>query len=364
MKKKTLFVSLILVLIVLVTSGCLDFFKTTENVTTYVSHPTKAQYVISYGYTITCRGVGEYNIEYDCDIPEVLIGQVTITEHDNTFDDITLANNLMKSWNISGSDDNNYQLGITATVIAESFIVADLNGADALSIQEIKDQYWDVFRNYCNAQSNETITFIDPENEDIRSTAQTILYQADSDNSFIIAKNLFIWLKENTYYKTHEGSGNVQPASVTKQCGHGDCDDLSFLYISLCRSIDIPARFIRGFIVEEDVNGFVDAVSHAWVEVFVGGNIGNNGWIPVECAGSSDSMEVQVNQNFGVESVGHLRLFEDDGSDESLIISLSDIKAKYDTNIIVKLTPVAEVYSYQVLESKELLIDNNNRKYK
>ena len=71
-----------------------------------------------------------------------------------------------------------------------------------------------------------------------------------------------------------------------------------------------------------------------------------------------------MNQNFGLESVGHLRLFEDDGSDESLIISLSDIEAKYDTDIIINLTPVAEVYSYRVLESKELSIDNNNRKYK
>ncbi len=364
MKKKTIFVSLTLILIVLVTSGCFDIFKTTENGTTYESHPTKAQYTISYGYNITCGGIGEYNIKYDCDIPEVLIGQVTITEHNSNYENVTLVKNPMKSWNISSSGNNNYQLGITATVLAESFIVADLNGADALSIQEIKEQHMDVYLQYSNAQSNETITFIDPENEDIKSAAQNVSSETNDDNSFILAKNLFIWLKGNTYYKTHDENKNVQPANITKEFGHGDCDDLSFLYISLCRSIDIPARFIRGFIVEEDDNGVVDAVPHAWVEVFVGGNIGNNGWIPVECACSSDSMEVQVNQNFGLESVGHLRLFEDDGSDESLIISLSDIEAKYDTNIIINLTPVAEVYSYQVLESKELSIDNNNRKYK
>ena len=364
MKRKTIFVSLTLILIISITSGCLDFLKTSEDGTTYESHPTKAQYTISYGYNITCRGIGEYNIKYDCDIPEVLIGQVTITEHNSNYEDVILVNNPMKSWNISSRDDNNYQLGITATVIAESFIVADLNGADALSIQEIKEQHMDVYLQYCNAQYNETIIFIDPENPSIKSIAQNELSETNSDNSFIIAKNLFIWLKENTDYKTHVGRGNVQPASKTCQLRTGDCDDLSFLYISLCRSIDIPARFIRGFIVEEDDNGVVDAVPHAWVEVFVGGNIGNNGWIPVECACSSDSMEVQVNQNFGLESVGHLRLFEDDGSDESLIISLSDIEAKYDTDIIINLTPVAEVYSYRVLESKELSIDNNNRKYK
>jgi len=364
MKKRIIVVSLTFLLIVTVTSGCFDIFKTPEEGTKYQSHPTKVRYVISYGYIINCSGIGKYNITYDCDIPEVLIGQVTITEHDDNYEDVILVNNPMKSWSISSRDDNNYNLGITATVLAESFIVTDLNGADALSVQEIKEQHMDVYLQYCKAQSNETITFIDPENEDIKSAAQSVLSETNDVNSFILAKNLFIWLKENNYYKTHDENINVQPANITKELGHGDCDDLSFLYISLCRSIGIPARFIRGFIAEEDDNGFVDAVPHAWVEVFVGGNIGNNGWIPVECACSSDNIDTQVYQNFGLESVGHLRLFEDDGSDESLIISLSDIKVKYDTGIIIDLKPVAEVNSYRVLESKELLIDNNNRRYR
>ena len=140
-----------------------------------------------------------------------------------------------------------------------------------------------------------------------------------------MAKNLFIWLKENTTYQKHNGKETVQPAGTTCNIKTGDCDDLSFLYIALCRAVDIPARFIRGFIVEADDNGYVTTVPHAWAEVFVGGGIGNNGWIPVECACSSDEMEVQINQNFGLESVGHLRLFIDDGTNESLITSLSDI---------------------------------------
>ena len=306
MKKKNFFVGLTLVLLVLFTSGCFDFVKNDENVTTYESHPIKILYVISYGYEINCNGIGEYNIKYDCDIPEVLIGQVTqILEHNSDYEDITLVNNPMKRWNISSNDNNNYQLGITANVLAESFLIADLNGDDALSIQEIEDQHKDVVKQYCKAQSNETKIFIDPENQDIKSTAQRILYQTNSDNSFILAKKLFIWLKENTDYQPHSKEEIVQTASVTKKLESGDCDDLSFLYISLCRSINIPARFIRGFIVEEN-KGFVKATPHAWAEVFAGGNIGNNGWIPVECACSSDDMEVQVNQNFGLESAGHL----------------------------------------------------------
>jgi len=155
----------------------------------------------------------------------------------------------------------------------------------------------------------------------------------------------------------------VQPASETMQLGTGDCDDLSFLYISLCRSLGIPARFIRGYLVEE-TDGTVSAVAHAWTEVFVGGNIGNQGWIPVECACPSENMEVQVNQNFGVESVGHLRLFKDDGSNESMDASISGPMARYDAGMEVEMTAFVEIYNYIVLESKELTVDKNgNRAY-
>jgi hypothetical protein len=131
----------------------------------------------------------------------------------------------------------------------------------------------------------------------------------------------------------------------------------------LCRSLGIPARFIRGYLVEE-TDGTVSAVAHAWAEVFAGGNIDDKRWIPVECAGSSEDMVVQVNQNFGVESVGHLRLFEDDGSNESMDAYISGPKVRYDEGMNVDTTAFAEIYNYSVLESKELTVDKNgNRAY-
>lgn len=346
---------------VLINSGCFDF----EDDEKYVSqsHAVKVQYTLSYGYNVTCIGSGEYNIDYDCDAPEVLLGQVYYEELNQEFKDITLVGNPMKRWNISSSGNNYYQLGITVDVVDESFLVGDISGEGALLIHEIEEQYPDIHNSYCNSQSNETIVFIDADNPDIKSTAQNIFIQANSNNSLIIAKNLFTWLKENTYYKQHIGEELVQPASLTKQLGSGDCDDLSFLYISLCRSIDIPARFIRGFIVE-DKDGVVKAVPHCWAEVFVGGNLGNNGWIPVECASNSTDMQTQLNQNFGVENAGYLRLFIDDGSNYSLIVSLSGINVLYEKNKVnVEMTAIKEIGSYSVLESKRLVVNDDYRYY-
>ena len=283
--------------------------------------------------------------------------------YSNDYKNKPLANNIVVNWNISGTNNNNYELGIAANVTAESFLIPDLSGDGASSLQEIKTNYLSIFNQYCHEQSANGTVYIDPNNVDIKSTAQDILGQTDSNNSFIPGKELFIWLKQNTDYQIHITNNEVQTASQTFQLRTGDCDDLSFLYISLCRSVGIPARFIRGYLVDE-TDGDISAVAHAWVEVFVGGNIGDNGWIPVECACPSKDMAVQVNQNFGVESEGHLRLFEDNGSNESMESSISGPLVRYDAGMKVEMTAFAEIYNYSPLESKELTVGKNgNRAY-
>ena len=359
MKNKGIIAIFILVLITLIFSGCIDFLI--DDSTTYESHPTKVSYTLSYGYKINCTSSDEfdlYEIRYDCDVPEVLNGQIISTVvNDNSFENKTLATfNVVKSWDINSNANKEYDLVITASVISESYNVADLNGANALSIADISSSLVD---QYCQAQSNGTTAFIDPNDSNITAKANEILNNAGTNNSFLVAKELFIWLKQQTVYQVHLADNNVQPAGDTFLCKTGDCDDLSFLYISLCRSVGIPARFIRGFLIEEDT-----ATAHAWVEVYVGSRIGNNGWIPVECAGVSVNAETEVNQNFAIESADHLRLSMDDGSNESLDISLSGLSYVTYGTMVVEAIYYSEVTDYAVLRSNELVIDENgNRSY-
>ena len=106
----------------------------------------------------------------------------------------------------------------------------------------------------------------------------------------------------------------------------------------------------------EENDDKVNMISHAWAEVFVGENFGNHGWIPVECAGDA-SIETEINQNFGVEDVSHLRLFEDDGSNESMNTSISSIMMYYDESIKVNMDFFGEISEYFVLDTKELYIN-------
>ena len=353
-----LFISLVLI------SGCVEYF-TLENGITYEEHPTKISYTISYGYRVNCSGNGDLNLMYNCDTPEALNGQLISIEVLNLeYSNITLTSfNDMKSWNLSKNSCTDLELGITASFVAESFMVSDLNGKDALSIDGIQNQYPDYVDQYCESQSNETKTFIDPENTAVKNQANQILNTAGTNNSFIVAKEIFKWLKGNTEYVIHENNNNIaQSCDITLDEKTGDCDDLSFLYISLCRSVKIPARFIKGFLIEENVG-----IPHAWAEVFVGGDIGDEGWITVECAGvaiGDNKIEAEVNQNFGLESAGHLRTYKDDGSNESLKISLSGIQYTADPSLSIE-TPVSfsPVSNYKVLNENKLNIKDNIRTY-
>jgi transglutaminase-like putative cysteine protease len=362
MKNKKIILIITAVLSFSIFSGCIEFFQ--DITTTYKPFPTKLSYEIDYGYRIQITGTGKYEVRYRCDIPEILMGVLSydlLYKSDYTTN--TIVNNSYINWTISGREDTTYELGLNARVTSESFLITDLNGKNALTIEEIKHYYPKIVKQYCNAQVIEHTTFIDPNNPNIKSISNNVLYQVDTNNSFIGAKSLFIWLKENTNYQLHDGQGEVQPAAVTLQKRTGDCDDLSFLYISLCRAVNIPARFIRGYLLQENKNSEVTATAHAWVEVFVGGIIGNGGWIPVECACCASSIEIDINQNFGIEDAFHLRLFTDDGSNESLDISLSGIHVQYYENQEIDLQSFSEVKNYIELASKKLVVTNDNIRY-
>jgi transglutaminase-like putative cysteine protease len=314
---------------------------------------------------VNSTGRGRYEIAYWCNIPEVLVGLATYhLLYNSEYQIKTQGNNIFIRWNISGTEEQTYQLGIIAHVESESYLVDDLKGKNAFTIEEITQMYPEIVAQYTQLQANETTRFIDPYDPNITAIAQTTHGNIETNNSFLLAKTLFVWLKQNIQYQTHPNDEGVRPAAVTLSNKVGDCDDLSFLYISLCRGLGIPARFIRGYLLTDYDNGTVIATAHAWVEVFIGGSVGHNGWIPVECSCCTNSIEADINQNFGVESAYHLRLFVDDGSNESLVSLLSGISyITYGLNRTVVLQSFVEIQNYQDLESKKLVISTENTRY-
>jgi len=310
---------------------------------------------------VNCSDVKKYEISYFSDVPTVLVGTITrdlLYPHE--YQTETLLNNTVIHWNISGIDERIYTLGITAQVTAESYLVSDLNGENALTTQAIHNYYATIVEQYTQPQVNQTIRYIDPNDPNINTIAQSVVENAETNNSFLQAQSLFVWLKENIRYQLHPGEDEVRPAAITLLNKNGDCDDLSFLYISLCRSIGIPARFIRGYLLTVFDNGTTTATAHAWVEVFVGAAVGNNVWVPVECACTVDEIKIDIQQNFGIEDAFHLRLFVDDGSNQSLTHYVSNIQYTTYNGHIQSPQPFVEIHNYQELELQKLVVSSDN----
>ncbi|CKO71052.1 transglutaminase-like domain-containing protein [Mycobacterium tuberculosis] len=66
-------------------------------------------------------------------------------------------------------------------------------------------------------------------------------------------------------------------------CSVGNCNDIHALFVSLCRSVDIPARFVLGQALELPQPGAQDCEGcgyHCWAEFFVAGL----GWLPADAS--------------------------------------------------------------------------------
>lgn len=70
------------------------------------------------------------------------------------------------------------------------------------------------------------------------------------------------------------GTGSTEWACAT---GYGNCTDFHALFISMARSLKIPARFTIGFPIPTDGSGEIDGY-HCWAHYWDG----QGGWVPVD----------------------------------------------------------------------------------
>jgi transglutaminase-like putative cysteine protease len=85
------------------------------------------------------------------------------------------------------------------------------------------------------------------------------------------AHKLFTWTRANVKYKFAEA---IKPAVEALQDGEGDCEELSSLFIALCRNRKIPARAVW-------------VPGHTYPEFYLEDANGNGHWYPCQAAGEA-----------------------------------------------------------------------------
>lgn len=91
----------------------------------------------------------------------------------------------------------------------------------------------------------------------------------------VLAQSVCDWVHHHFEYRYGSGDSSLS-AWEALQRGYGVCRDFAHLFIALCRALDLPARYVAGYIPimqgnEVDGENDIGVDFHAYVEVYLNG---------------------------------------------------------------------------------------------
>ena len=89
--------------------------------------------------------------------------------------------------------------------------------------------------------------------------------------AFLTALNTAV---RNSLGYTRRDEPGIQTPAETLACGGGSCRDYAVLFIALCRTLGLAARFVSGYLHEPpaaDIPNPLPPAMHAWAEVYLPG---------------------------------------------------------------------------------------------
>jgi len=202
----------------------------------------------------------------------------------------------------------------------------------------------------------ENLWLIMPSNSTIKNLAAEICGNS-TDNQEVIscAEKIFRWIKERIEHE--EGPTVPKIPTEVLSTGTGDCDELSCLFISLCRAAGIPARLVSGFRYNPTTGS---GSGHGWAEIFARDNEGNPTWMQIEMAISSSADEA-IACDFCVFHPGNIPLYFDyEGTDNSLQMYSVLGWSTYTSSPLEWGAPITHVSG--VHETAKIVYEDGNRK--
>jgi hypothetical protein len=172
--------------------------------------------------------------------------------------------------------------------------------------------------------------------------AQASLLAQGEDDTYILASKIAKWIQEDITYDLSTITANPnQKSSDVFKSKVGVCKEITHLYISMMRSLGIPARVVTGYAYtnSEEVIELVGSNwgGHAWAEVLIGDT-----WVP---------FDLTYNQ-YGYVDASHIVL---DKSKEIRIQSAS-IEGKGRKFEIIE-GSLTNTNSFKVIDKKERIVD-------
>jgi len=105
----------------------------------------------------------------------------------------------------------------------------------------------------------------------IRSLAKDILRDKDQLNAWQKVELIYDTIREKVKYQ----NGNLKGALAALKDGNGDCEELTSLFIAVCRASGVPARTVW-------------VPGHCYPEFYLHDKEGKGHWFPCQAAGTKD----------------------------------------------------------------------------
>lgn len=125
------------------------------------------------------------------------------------------------------------------------------------------------------------------DSDDSRIVAKAKEITEDISTDYKKAQALFEFVNVNMSYDTSVEYANKGSLSALENL-RGVCEEFATLYVAMCRSLDIPARAIEGYKLEdvyesgetsgEKIFKGKKLINHVWAEIY----LADFGWVPVE----------------------------------------------------------------------------------
>ena len=126
--------------------------------------------------------------------------------------------------------------------------------------------------------------YIESTSKTVRKLASDIIEQVEETNKDATdwekIDALFEYVRTEISYKEAQIEKPMRGALAALRTRDGDCEDMSALFIAMCRSLDVPARLVR-------------VPGHCWAEFYLVDDEKNGHWFPAQVAGTEELGSMQ-----------------------------------------------------------------------
>lgn len=135
------------------------------------------------------------------------------------------------------------------------------------------------------------------------------------------------WIHQHVQYK--KGSTAVTSAVDVYELRTGVCRDFAHLGVTFCRALNVPARYVAGFLPDAGIVPPPEPMDfHAWFEAYVDGrwrtfdarhNVPRSGRIPI--ARGRDAVDVAIITSYGAAHLRTIEVWADEVDERGLVLS-------------------------------------------